>query len=485
MKRAAICFSGAMSKLGQQFKLENSIYSNNNYVDYNACYVSIINNIVNINKMYSFDFFIHSWNTDLKNNYDALYSPKKSLYEENSLYSKEIKNKIKNIDDFGGVSKALSMKKSISLLEDFQHENNFIYDAIIVYRPDIILIKKLNLDSYDLNNIYVNSFFDCQGDFHFIMNYDNLNKFKYLYDSLDNGNLYKVHFWIKNYVNQFMNKSLIEDKIFAGIDQEVIRKIQDGTNKNISIDILSKYSLKDLNMKKDNVYTKMQRDFYNSSADIMAIENHRGHDYNPDYKEVLLKDILINNWENKSALDFGCGIGRNVDNLLNMANWSNVDGCDISSENIIRADKFLQSCGYTKDKYNLYTTTGTSLDPIKDNNYDFIMSTIVLQHIAVYDIRYSILKDIFRVLKPNGLFSFQMAQYNNVKCAKYYDNAWDAQGTNGIFDVSIDDPNNMILDLSNIGFKNITFEIRNEWDANSKKFMSPTNSKWLYFKAYK
>lgn len=236
---------------------------------------------------------------------------------------------------------------------------------------------------------------------------------------------------------------------------------------------------------KNNKYTHMQKDFYDSTSDIMAIENHRGHDSCPDYYGLLLSDIFNNsdNWTGKAALDFGCGIGRNVDNLSKLANWSFVDGCDISSENIVRADKFLSTV-LNKSKYNLYTTTGVDLYPIESNRYDFVMSTIVLQHIAVHTIRFSIMMDIFRVLKSGGLFSFQMAQYNSVKeTAEYYDDIYDAPGTNGRFDVTVDDPQNVIDDLEEIGFKNISYEIRNEWDANNRSYIPTEN--WIYFKAWK
>lgn len=232
----------------------------------------------------------------------------------------------------------------------------------------------------------------------------------------------------------------------------------------------------------------MQRDFYNTTADIMAIENHRGHDSNPDYYGLLLKEILDNpdSWKDKVALDFGCGIGRNVDNLLRLAPWKMVEGCDISAENIVRAEKFLHE-GHRIDQYKLYTTTGTTLFPIKDNMYDFVMSTIVLQHIAVHDIRTSLLKDIYRVMKSGALFSFQMAQYDSVhiKCANYKDNVWDASGTNGSFDVSVSNPDDLVADLISFGFKNISYEIRPEWDAYNKSKLDDTKSRWIFVKAYK
>lgn len=241
-------------------------------------------------------------------------------------------------------------------------------------------------------------------------------------------------------------------------------------------------------MDSNNKYTKMQRDYYNATADIMAIENHRGHDSNPDYYNVLLKDIIENSegWKDAVALDFGCGIGRNVDNLLRLAKWKRVDGCDISSENIIRASNFLNSC-QSQEKFQLTVTTGTSLHPLEDNLYNFIMSTIVLQHIAVHNIRTALFKDIYRIMKPGGLFSFQMAQYYDpsIPRANYYDNIWNANGTNGALDVNVSDPTNLIDDLVKIGYKNITFEIRPEWDANNKCYMNTNKSNWIFVKAFK
>lgn len=231
---------------------------------------------------------------------------------------------------------------------------------------------------------------------------------------------------------------------------------------------------------KSNQYTQMQKDFYNSTADIMAIENHRGHDLNPDYYGLLLSDIG-QNFSGKKALDFGCGIGRNVDNLLNMTDWLRVDGCDISAENIKRAEQFLNETAHTDEKYSFYTTTGVNLQPLESNEYDFVMSTIVLQHIAVYSIRFSILSDIYRVMSPGALFSFQMSCFGS---ASYYDEDLTVSGTNGAHDVAVSNPDDLISDLQKIGFSDIKYFITNEWDANTGQYCNDPY-KWIFVKAYK
>jgi 2-polyprenyl-3-methyl-5-hydroxy-6-metoxy-1,4-benzoquinol methylase len=72
----------------------------------------------------------------------------------------------------------------------------------------------------------------------------------------------------------------------------------------------------------------MQKKFYKNGT-----TDHREHNDNPDYWRSLLGDIN-KNFDGKRALDFGCGKGRNISNLLSIAKFENVDGSDLSSENI-------------------------------------------------------------------------------------------------------------------------------------------------------
>jgi SAM-dependent methyltransferase len=232
---------------------------------------------------------------------------------------------------------------------------------------------------------------------------------------------------------------------------------------------------------KDNKYTQMQSQFFDNIADKMNVGNHREHDSNPDYYGILLShlnDDGING--NQTALDFGCGCGRNVDNLLNNWNWKRVDGVDISKNIINNADKFL-SAKYKRGKdYNVYVNNGVDLDVLKSDEYDFIMSTIVFQHICVHEIRYSLMSEIFRILKTGGVFSFQMGYgdkrgYPNVG---YYENNYDANSTNSGCDTRVDDPKQLIDDLKTIGFNNVRHVIRDSWSNNN-------HDKWIYVKASK
>ena len=77
-----------------------------------------------------------------------------------------------NKDSYGGVSHALSVKKSIELKEEYEKETNVSYDIVILYRYDILLWKDMILNKYNnLENIvHSNGFLNGQGDFHFVIN---------------------------------------------------------------------------------------------------------------------------------------------------------------------------------------------------------------------------------------------------------------------------------------------------------------------------
>ena len=94
-----------------------------------------------------------------------------------------------------------------------------------------MLWKDINLDLYisDINKdkIFVNGHRNKNGDFHFIMNSKISKIFKNLYDSRDLGNKGICHFWIKNYVINYMKKPLLEDEIVPGVHQEVARKLRE------------------------------------------------------------------------------------------------------------------------------------------------------------------------------------------------------------------------------------------------------------------
>lgn len=230
-------------------------------------------------------------------------------------------------------------------------------------------------------------------------------------------------------------------------------------------------------MDSNNKYTKMQKLQYENGADGMNEANHQGHNANPDYWNILLAGVKEHpEWV---CFDFGCGCGRNVINLLKLG-VSQADGGDISQGNLNHTKENIEKEFGTSERSKLYLLDGVGINGVPSDTYDFVMSTIVLQHICVYDIRFAILKDKYRTLKKGGMISFQMGLGNAPETRKetsYYENFLDAAGTNSFADVYVHDPKEVIGDLERIGFKDISYEIRPPFSDHHKN--------WIFFKAYK
>jgi ubiquinone/menaquinone biosynthesis C-methylase UbiE len=231
-------------------------------------------------------------------------------------------------------------------------------------------------------------------------------------------------------------------------------------------------------MDPSNKYTIMQKEYYDNEGTTgrMNRENHMPHNKNPDYWNILVKDTEDPSFLNKVGLDFGCGCGRNVLNLYER--FKRMDGVDISPELISTCKTNMENHGIDTNLYNFYTCNGIDLSIINDETYDFVMSTIVLQHICVHDIRYNYLKEFYRIMKPSSILSFQMGfGTNHNSTSDYYDNFYDATKTNSGQDVRVTNPNDIINELKEIGFTNITHVISHSWND--------LHDQWIFIRAEK
>lgn len=220
-------------------------------------------------------------------------------------------------------------------------------------------------------------------------------------------------------------------------------------------------------MSTQNDYLNMQKSQYNKHAANWSLNkrdpvvgSYDKHNAWEDYKDFLFKDI---DTQPLIALDYGSGPGRNI---VTMDSWfTRVDGCDISEVNKQKAKVNTNHAGISD--YNYYVCDGKSI-PCEDSLYDVVFSVICLQHIAVHEVRYAIMEEVYRVLKTGGHFCFQMGYGGKpdrigkkvIRWAKYHDNYYDALGTNGWCDVSIEDENDLKADLEKIGFTNFNFDVR-------------------------
>lgn len=210
-------------------------------------------------------------------------------------------------------------------------------------------------------------------------------------------------------------------------------------------------------------YLNMQHSYYDEYASQWSLNfrdpvvgSYDAHNAWSDYDEYLFKDF---DTRNMIALEYGCGPGRNLVKFANR--FQRIDGIDISQINLDKAKINLEHNGISS--VNLFHTTGDNLSAVADEQYDCAFAVICFQHICSHQIRFSILQDIYRVLKPGGYLCFQMGYggKEGIPTAGYRDDVFEAISTNGHADVSITDEKDLIDDLcAVIGFKNYRSDIR-------------------------
>ncbi|MFH1290648.1 MAG: class I SAM-dependent methyltransferase [Nanoarchaeota archaeon] len=125
-----------------------------------------------------------------------------------------------------------------------------------------------------------------------------------------------------------------------------------------------------------------------------------------EVRDYLKKNKL--NIGKKRVLDFGCGVGRLTQALAPFFKESY--GVDIS-ENMIKKAREYNKFG-NKCKYLVNVKDNLRIFP--DDHFDFIYSSITLQHISQkYSLRY--IKEFLRILKPEGLIIFQIPSRRIIK----------------------------------------------------------------------
>lgn len=126
----------------------------------------------------------------------------------------------------------------------------------------------------------------------------------------------------------------------------------------------------------------------------------RNIEHRKEYGDVVdsYNFIIENNISKYSnILEIGCNIGSLL-NLLSESGYTQIIGVDIATEAI----KYGRN-KYPKLKNRLLACDGDKL-PFKNNEFDVVLSFDLLEHIPNAEDH---LKEIRRILKPNGIYLFQ------------------------------------------------------------------------------
>ena len=115
-----------------------------------------------------------------------------------------------------------------------------------------------------------------------------------------------------------------------------------------------------------------------------------------DFVRLIESDELIE--KNQSILEIGCGTGRMTEFMPRFFNY--VVGTDISGEMIKQAKHRIAGIDFIE-------TDGYTL-PLDDNYFDIVFSYLVFQHMKTKEMVKSNFKEVFRVLKPGGIFKVRL-----------------------------------------------------------------------------
>jgi SAM-dependent methyltransferase len=220
-------------------------------------------------------------------------------------------------------------------------------------------------------------------------------------------------------------------------------------------------------------YLEEQNGFWENLANQWTPDNrdpvvgwYDQHEAFPLYDTVLFDGIET---EGKFALEYGCGPGRNIRRFAKR--FAQIDGVDISATNVEKAAIWCAEQNLPFSPF-FYKNNGSDLILLDDDSYDVVFSVIAIQHINNWNVRESIYKEIFRVLKPGGWFTFQVGfGKGHPRSVDYY------HVSNHYFesDFRVEDPENLVEDLTDVGFKNVSFVITDP--------CCDEHPKWIWVKA--
>jgi len=148
--KVAFCLSGKTGGLSGKGGLGEP-------VDYEYCHKLFNENIIKRNDT---DVFIHSWSVEEKEKLLRLYSPVASIFEEDKDFGATDNLQVNgkkgnNLTLFYFTrSKFYSTQQVLRLKKKFEEENNFIYDAVMLNRFDLLWHTPVDFSIFNMDFLY-------------------------------------------------------------------------------------------------------------------------------------------------------------------------------------------------------------------------------------------------------------------------------------------------------------------------------------------
>ena len=143
--KVALCLMGIVGAVSEKYGIGQDI-------DYRIGHHFIKKHILDKNDV---DVFIHSWSTDWKDGLVDVYKPKKHLIEEQIDFGEE------TLKYHSIKSRWYSTKKVVELKSEYENENNFKYDFVMIYRFDCIFNKDVIFSEFDNRYFYTSHVNEC------------------------------------------------------------------------------------------------------------------------------------------------------------------------------------------------------------------------------------------------------------------------------------------------------------------------------------
>jgi SAM-dependent methyltransferase len=165
-----------------------------------------------------------------------------------------------------------------------------------------------------------------------------------------------------------------------------------------------------------SVVDKMRREWDDRARDnaryyvATAKKNWSDQEYFDSGRENVAREILTDmgnvcqgkDPKQMKVLEIGCGSGRITRALAEV--FGEVYAVDISGEMIRQARESLRDAPHA----HVFQNNGSDLQVLGDLQVDFAFSYIVFQHIPSRDVIRSYIREVYRLLRPGGLFKFQV-----------------------------------------------------------------------------
>lgn len=152
--RNAICLYGIVGGCDGKGGLGENI-------PFEECYKSYKKHIIDVNNA---DIFIHSWSVDVEKELVNLYEPKKYKFEKQIQFDykhppihKRDTKKHKE-QGFRALSKWYSLKQAVELKQEYEKEQGFTYEGVMLTRFDTLFFVDLDFTKCNLAKLVVPHF---------------------------------------------------------------------------------------------------------------------------------------------------------------------------------------------------------------------------------------------------------------------------------------------------------------------------------------